>query len=107
MLSGCLSPSRVSVGGVFDGDDILYSHISELTTNPTQPWLINTPTGVLVYKQAFIIDISHDRQDFLLRRKGDMAEFWVEYDMFNKRDKNFITKLLKQIDKENVYVGSK
>lgn len=107
MLSGCLTPSMVSVGGVFDGDDILYSHISELTTNQTQPWLMNQPTGVLVYKQAFIVDMSFDREDFLLRRKGDGAEFWVEYNMFNERDKKFITKLLKQIDKENVHVGSK
>mgnify|MGYP003341007228 CR=1 FL=1 len=107
MLSGCLTPSMVSIGGVFDGDDILYSHISELTTDQSRAILISNPTGVLRYKQAFIIDMSQDREDFLLRRKGDGAEFWVEYNMFSERDKNFITKLLKQIDKENVHVGRK
>ena len=107
MLSGCLTPSMVSVGGVFDGDDILYSHISEVTASPVSQVSTSYPTGVFAFKQAFIIDISSDRQDFLLRRKGDGAEFWVEYNMFNERDKKFITKLLKQIDKENVHVGRK
>lgn len=107
MLSGCLTPSMVSVGGVFDGDDILYSHISSLTSYKGQVFATNTPTGVYLYKQCLIVDISFDREDFLIRRSGDGAEFWVEYNMFNERDKKFITKLLKQIDKENVHVGSK
>lgn len=106
LLSGCLTPSMVSsVGGVFDGDDILYSHISSLTDYKGQVFATNTPTGVYLYKQGLIKEISSDRQDFLIKRSGDGATFWVEYDMFNSRDKKFIIKLLKQIDKENFDVS--
>lgn len=85
-----------------DGDDILYKHISSLTTYDGLHSSLRYPHGVRQYKQALIKDISHDATDFLLVRRGDRATFWVEYEMFSTRDKNFIKKLMKQMESEGV-----
>ena len=85
-----------------DGDDILYKHISSLTTYDGLHSSLRYPQGVRQYKQALIKDMSHDATDFLLVRRGDRAEFWVEYGMFSTRDKNFFKKLMKQMESEGV-----
>lgn len=101
--TSCLvTPSMITNVNEQDGDDILYKHISSLTTYDGLHSSLRYPQGVRQYKQALIKDMSHDATDFLLVRRGDRAEFWVEYGMFSTRDKNFIKKLMKQMESEGV-----
>ena len=101
--TSCLvTPSMITNVNEQDGDDILYKHISSLTTYDGLHSSLRYPQGVRQYKQALIKDMSHDATDFLLVRRGDRAEFWVEYGMFSTRDKNFIKKLIKQMESEGV-----
>ena len=104
MLStSCLvTPSMITNVNEQDGDDILYKHISSLTTYDGAYSSLRYPQGVRQYKQALIRDMSFDGTDFLLVRRGDRAEFWVEHGMFSTKDKNFIKKLMKQMDSEGV-----